>query len=578
MAGDVPVPQAPNPTARRSERLVDAAWFLFWAVLSSAWCVSAASQLSATFDEPLHMQRGLERWRTGSTSGLMQLGAMPLPIDVETLPLYLWERGAGVRLDPVDGLHRILPWARASALLFWWVLLFYVWRSARSLGGTWAGRLAVAVLACEPNFLAHASLALTDICVTACLLMFVYHFRAGREARWLWRVGVPAACFALTLLAKASGMAYAGIAMLVIEAERRFAPLWEGEAKAGLKSLWTALWRRQPHGTFRGDLAQIVLIGLALVFVYCGSDWQRQASGLAWAHSLAPGPFATTMVWFFEHTRIFSNAGEGLVRQIRHNMLGHGVYLLGRVDTRYLWYYYPVVLTIKLSEPLLAAPLLLLAVRARALRNWAALCALALLLFSLNAHVQIGVRLMLPLVTLGVVGVSAGIVNTVRSFGPGWRARVAVAGCAAGVLWCAAASWMIWPNALCYVNRLWGDPAEGYRLVSDSNWDWGQGLKELAGWQRQNGTGDLDVWYFGADPGIRRLPLRSVALAALPVERPEDVAPFVHGRRLAVSTTLVHGCMLNGMPPAAAVVQQFLAGQRPAARTTTFLIYDFTQQ
>ena len=148
----------------------------FWAFLSSLWCVTAASQIVATFDEPIYVQRGLERWHTGSTSGLMKLGTMPLPVDVETLPLYLWEAWHGVRLDPINHLDHLLPWARASALVFWWLLLFYAWLAARSLGGPWAGRLAVALLACEPSFLSNAALATTDVAVTACLLALVVHF------------------------------------------------------------------------------------------------------------------------------------------------------------------------------------------------------------------------------------------------------------------------------------------------------------------------------------------------------------------------------------------------------------------
>lgn len=563
----------------RHARLFDALWFLFWAVLSSAWCVTAASQLTATYDEPIYVQRGVEHWRTGSTSGLMELGAMPLPMDVETLPIYLWERWHGTRLDAVGDLDRLLPWARAAALVFWWALLFYAGRIARSLGGPWAGRLAVALLACEPNFLAHASLALTDVPVAACAIAFVYHFRAGREGGWVRRVGVPAACFALAVLAKASGLAYCGVCMIAVEAERRLAPLWESGSRITVKSVWAALWRRQARGTFRGDLVQVVLIGLALTFLYCGSDWKPQPSGLEWAQGLPPGPGRTSMVWFFEHACVFSNAGDGLVRQIRHNMRGHGVYILGRVDPRYVWYYFPVLLTIKLSEPLLLAPVLLLAARARALRNWAVACALVLLLFSLNAHVQIGVRLMLPLVALAVAGMAAAAVNAARSFGPGWRARAVAGASCAAVLCCAASSAAAWPNGLCYVNHFWGDPAGGDRLVSDSNWDWGQGVKELARWQKRQGAGPLDVWYWGDDPAAveRRPPLRLIQLQGVPVENPEDVASFVAGRRLAVSTTLVHGCLLNGAPPQAAVVQRFLQSRRPTARTTTYYIYDFTE-
>src|SRR5262245_4381921 len=105
----------------------DIFWFLLCAVVSSAWCVSAASQLSATFDEPIYLQRGLEHWRTGSYSGVLHLGTMPLPVDVVTLPLYLAECWRGEPFDLDRDFHRILPWARAGTLLFWWLLLAYGW-------------------------------------------------------------------------------------------------------------------------------------------------------------------------------------------------------------------------------------------------------------------------------------------------------------------------------------------------------------------------------------------------------------------------------------------------------------------
>ena len=38
-------------------------------VASSIWCVTAAARLGPTFDEPLYITRGLERWRTGSHAG-----------------------------------------------------------------------------------------------------------------------------------------------------------------------------------------------------------------------------------------------------------------------------------------------------------------------------------------------------------------------------------------------------------------------------------------------------------------------------------------------------------------------------
>ena len=196
------------PSFRRAVPCLDLVWLLVWGVLSSVWCVTAVREVGGTFDEPVYLSCGLEHWRTGSCAALMKLGTMPLPVDIVTLPLYAWERWHGVRLDPGADWNMILPWARSATLVFWWLLLLYAWLAARSLGGPWAGRLVVGLLACEPSFLCHAALATTDIAITACLLALVYHFATGRDKAWLSRALVPAIWFGLALLAKASALVY----------------------------------------------------------------------------------------------------------------------------------------------------------------------------------------------------------------------------------------------------------------------------------------------------------------------------------------------------------------------------------
>src|SRR5262249_15339581 len=91
-------------------------WFFTCLFASSVWCIDAASQLGATLDEPIYLPSGLDYWHTGSHSKLMHFGTMPLPIDVETLPLFLWERWHGARFDLDRDTERLLPWARAGTL------------------------------------------------------------------------------------------------------------------------------------------------------------------------------------------------------------------------------------------------------------------------------------------------------------------------------------------------------------------------------------------------------------------------------------------------------------------------------
>jgi hypothetical protein len=68
-------------------RWLDRAWLLIVGLASSAWCLSAAAELGATFDEPIYMARGLDGWRRGTHGPLLNVGTMPLPTDVATLPL-----------------------------------------------------------------------------------------------------------------------------------------------------------------------------------------------------------------------------------------------------------------------------------------------------------------------------------------------------------------------------------------------------------------------------------------------------------------------------------------------------------
>jgi hypothetical protein len=318
---------------------------------------------------------------------------------------------------------------------------------------------------------------------------------------------------------------------------------------------------------------QIAAIGFAVTFIYCGCDWKSEPSFVAWAHGLPTGRSHDAMVWISEHLQIFSNAGEGLVRQVKHNMRGHhGSYLLGQAYPKPLWYFFPVALVIKLAVPLLAATLAIaLAGRRRSL-NWAMAAALVLFAFSLNCRVQIGIRLVLPLIGFLVVGVAAAVVAVIRQSGRGTR-PVWIAGTAAAVLWTGIAAWHVWPQGLCYTNELWGGTRDGYRCLSDSNYDWGQGLKELSSWPSDSGLPQLDVWYFGSDPAVNVAPLRHLPLHLLPISKPSDVPLWVQGRYLAVSTTLLFGTPMD--LPAHRSAVEYLRSRQPVARTSTFLIYEF---
>jgi hypothetical protein len=100
-------------------------------------------------------------------------------------------------------------------------------------------------------------------------------------------------------------------------------------------------------------------------------------------------------------------------------------------------------------------------------------------------------------------------------------------------------------------------------------------LKELARWKEEQGLPALDVWYWGTDPALKVPPLRELPLHLLPLKRPEDVMAVLRGRHVAASTTLLYGM---ASLESHRIASAFLRTRRPVARTTTFFIYDFTQE
>src|SRR5262249_18725842 len=155
----------------------------------------------------------------GSNFDFMREGTMPLPVDVQYLPIHIWERsrGAQFNVENPNDFHTILPYARAMTQLFWWLLLTYAMLLGRTFGGPWAGRFAVVLCATEPSFLGQACLALTDIAVTAMVLVFTYHYYHSRDAdRWR-RWVVPGVLYGLAMAAKASALTFIPLIMFALE-------------------------------------------------------------------------------------------------------------------------------------------------------------------------------------------------------------------------------------------------------------------------------------------------------------------------------------------------------------------------
>ncbi len=548
-------------------RRFDIIWLTLWGLLSSAWCLSAAHELSATFDEPFYVKAGVESWRTGSNRELMKAGTMPLPVDVECLPIYVVERFRGEPFDLDRDLSSLLPFARGMNLVFWWLLLTYGMLLARRFGGAVAGRFAVVLIATEPNLLGHACLATTDIALAAMVLVCTYHYARGREGNRWQRWLLPGLLYGLAMSAKASALLFVPIAMIACEA-----PRWN--VKTSVREFW------QSTRAYRSDSWKIFAIGVAFVFVYCGSDWEPQSKFAQMAANMPEnGAWTSTARWLTQHVAVFPNAGEAFHYQFKHNVRGHGSYLLGEWHRRAVWYYFPLALSIKLTIVVFALLGGVLIIRPRAIGNSLGLAALLLLAFSLNCRVQIGIRLIFPTIVFLLLAIAAGLARSVID----WRTRTSPVSerrewfaLALVSIACLVPAISTWPDGLRYANELWGGSNITCEFLSDSNADWGQGIKDLDGWTEANKLPQATVWYYGRDPAIamnpdRCLPLHMASL--YDIRSPGDVWQYVRGKVVAVSTTLLYGnpAITESMPFAV----QFFHSRQPVGRTRNYFVYDF---
>ncbi len=520
----------------RTDRLL----LVLVAVASSAWCLATARAVGATFDEPLYLEAGLDAWRRGTFKELLSAGVMPLPPHLQTLPLYLRELAAGRPFAVATDLSDMLPIARGMTLVFWLILLFYSMRLARAFGGPWAGRLAIAVIALEPNFLAHAGLATTDIAVAAFLVMFAWCYREGRDQAWLRRIGWPAAVFGLALASKASALTFGPMVVAAVEVER---------------------WRAGHRPSWPRDGAMVLVVGTILAVLYCGPgggpSFQGTLSRMPADHVLRPA-----LAWFGS-LPLSPNAFYAFWFQADHNNTGQPTFLLGVENARALWFYVPVLPVIKFPIATLLLTLWALVSHRPRLRLALGLAAVVALLMVM-VRVQTGIRFLLPLMVFLMAGVSTRVVTGIAGL-PAVRRPIAISGLSLLLAWMAVGDARAWPDPLRHVNELWGGPEHGNRVVSDSNYDWGQGLPELARWQQSHGEPTV-IWYFGTDPRFPRLRRYDPRRESVANSQPR-------ARYLAVSTSFLYGGYLTADGPGRELMLR-LRRQAPVARTRTFFVFD----
>ncbi len=455
---------------------------------------------SPTMDEQNHIARGLAFLRTGdprlslehppliNTLSALPLLTMPelrLPTDhpswerregwYEFADLFLWQYNHDV--------ERIVFLSRLPIVVLLIALALTGYRFARRLWGGAAGPAALCLLLFEPNLLAHGRYTTTDL--GGVLFTFL-------ATSLLWRLWTtpqrrPWRRWAAAVLAV--GLAF-GSKMSALG----FAPVW---IVLALLPLYPDGGRGYGRAAARrlGQLAAAGLAALLVVWAIYGFQWdnfQFVSPHLAMLNRWT-GPMPTFWAGV-EQITLLTSGGRAQS------------FLLGRFSDDGFLAYFPVAFAVKTPLILLAAMALAASWLLRNGRTRRALFLLAAASFffalTMTGALNIGYRHALPALPPLLVLV-AGLAGREAAAGRLWRGSslgprhvaVVVVGVLIGVaLW-------IHPHYLSYFNPIAGGPANGYRVLIDSNIDWGQDLLRLRRWMAEEGVESVRLGWFGtADP------------------------------------------------------------------------------
>ena len=524
MLGDQPIPAADfsKRVARRDSPAPRSRLHFFFPWIALALIGAYALQLelhithaSVTYDEPVFMFSGYHYWKCGDYSIdpenptlVKYVAAFPLRSLALSGPTPL----CGPRFTPkmdeyvesmeflvANGIDGVVIPARRANMIFSLVLAALMLFAVRRMFGEAEALVALGLLAFEPVMIAHGSLATTDMAATAMFFGSVFALYLYWEKASLLSASAIGLAIGGMLASKHSALPALLFLWVLV-----FAAAWFESRRLPKPKI--EFWSKFQRGAV--GLGFATAIGFACLWASYGFHFYAMprahretlpVTALPMGTEGLPGMLSAMAGWARSARLLPEAYVYGFTDVLRQNIL-HGTYLLGKTYPHGLWYYFPVAFSVKTSLPLLvmlgAGLFALIRYREHARECiFMAVPAVCYFAFALTSGLDIGVRHILPIYPFLIALAAAGACALARRAPKVWIAILAL------LVLGAADSARTFPNYISFSNELWGGTNNTYKVLSDSNVDWGQNLKQIRAyiaahhtgecWIAANGTPDL---------------------------------------------------------------------------------------
>jgi hypothetical protein len=459
---------------------------LLFAVFASQ-LVYHAVRTSAAVDEPFHVLAGHRHWRCGDFG--INPEHPPLAKLLATIPLNFrelteppWDCGSkltpkfdgfsyGASFLVENGMDSVLIPTRLAVSLMSLLLALLVFLAAWEMFGRWEALTALAIVAFEPNLIAHGSIVTTDMAISATAFGAVYALYRFAKEQTLPRFLVAGFALGLMLAAKHSAVIFVGILFALLIADTLF---FRNET-----------WRVNRILSRTAAFAGIFLIGLAILWSFYGFRYRAISNKAAPTISVADyirengrpestESFPARTTEAISHTGIFPESYVlGMADVISWS--SRNTVLFGRNYPAGNWLFFPVSLAVKSNIALVLAPLgvIFLCFARKKWREGMFLLipAILFLIFASLSSFTNGVRHILPIYAFLIIIASAGAIWLCRKFN-GFRYV-----CVALLVFNAAASVRTAPRYLAFANDVWGGDKNTHRIFRGANVDTGQSMK-----------------------------------------------------------------------------------------------------